>query len=200
MSQSPRYRHLRTTDYRVMPWKNGGGSTTEIAVAPPGATLEGFDWRVSIADVATSGPFSTFPGCDRILVQTDGAPMTLEHDGRAPKTLEPFTPYAFDGDEATAGRLGATPVRDFNVIARRARVRATVTVIRERGEHTVPASDDASLLVHAARGDWDVIVDGTPVALGAGETVVTAAGAKARVATTSPGGVAFVVRITPAVS
>ena len=25
--------HLRPSDYRLMPWKEGGGSTTEIAIA-----------------------------------------------------------------------------------------------------------------------------------------------------------------------
>ncbi|TIV74879.1 MAG: HutD family protein, partial [Mesorhizobium sp.] len=30
-------RILRAADYRVMPWKNGGGTTTEIAVSPDGA-------------------------------------------------------------------------------------------------------------------------------------------------------------------
>jgi len=37
-----------------VPWKNGGGSTTEIAIGPPAAGFEGFDWRVSIASIAAS--------------------------------------------------------------------------------------------------------------------------------------------------
>ena len=55
---------LRHEDYKVMPWKNGGGITTEIWVSPEGSGLAGvpFDWRVSIADVATDGPFSKFAG------------------------------------------------------------------------------------------------------------------------------------------
>ncbi|WP_431460998.1 HutD family protein, partial [Klebsiella pneumoniae] len=32
-------RILRAADYRSMPWKNGGGVTTEIAVSPAGAGL-----------------------------------------------------------------------------------------------------------------------------------------------------------------
>ncbi len=39
-----------------MPWKNGGGVTTEICVSPPSGA---FDWRVSIATVNADGPFST---------------------------------------------------------------------------------------------------------------------------------------------
>jgi environmental stress-induced protein Ves len=40
---------------RRMPWKNGGGVTTEIAIAPTGATLEDFDWRVGTAQVDAAG-------------------------------------------------------------------------------------------------------------------------------------------------
>src|SRR5215510_3780263 len=38
--------------YRRMPWKNGAGTTTEIAIDPPEADVAGrFRWRLSIADV-----------------------------------------------------------------------------------------------------------------------------------------------------
>ena len=50
----------------------GGGSTTEIAVAPPGAGFDDFDWRVSLATITQDGPFSAFPGIDRTLALVDG--------------------------------------------------------------------------------------------------------------------------------
>ena len=40
-----------------VPWKNGGGSTREIACGPAGAGMDGFDWRASIATIAAPGPF-----------------------------------------------------------------------------------------------------------------------------------------------
>ena len=57
-------------DYRLMPWKNGLGTTTEIAIHPAEADLAGqpFDWRVSMADVTTDGEFSRFPGYDRSIL------------------------------------------------------------------------------------------------------------------------------------
>jgi environmental stress-induced protein Ves len=55
------------SECRTTAWKNGGGSTTEIAVAPMGASLDDFDWRVSMARVASDGPFSEFAGIDRTL-------------------------------------------------------------------------------------------------------------------------------------
>ena len=63
---------LRAENYRRMPWKNGGGETTEIAVFPAGAGLDDFDWRVSMARVESSGPFSVFPGIDRTLAILEG--------------------------------------------------------------------------------------------------------------------------------
>src|SRR4051812_9694313 len=101
-----------------MPWKNGLGATTELAVYPAGADLDGFTWRLSIADLGASGPFSTFAGYDRILVQIEGAPMTLSHEGRGEHRLRLLTPYRFAGELVTHGALEAPPVRDFNVMVR----------------------------------------------------------------------------------
>src|SRR3954451_23103357 len=56
---------LRWSEYRSMPWKNGGGTTREVAsgaVHAPFASKEsevGFDWRVSVADVDAGDAFST---------------------------------------------------------------------------------------------------------------------------------------------
>ena len=34
------------------PWKNGGGSTRELACWPLGAGMDAFGWRVSVATIA----------------------------------------------------------------------------------------------------------------------------------------------------
>src|SRR4029077_2512621 len=77
-------RLLTPNDYRSMPWKNGAGRTTEIAVHPPGAALDAFAWRVSIADVEQDGPFSRFPGIDRTIVLLGGSGMRLRGTGMGP--------------------------------------------------------------------------------------------------------------------
>jgi len=48
---------------RAMPWKNGGGETLELAIAPAGAGLEDFAWRISSARVGAAGPFSAITDC-----------------------------------------------------------------------------------------------------------------------------------------
>ncbi|UQA56840.1 HutD family protein [Polyangium aurulentum] len=162
---SPSIRHLRPSDYRVMPWKNGLGTTTEIAVHPPGAGLEDFAWRLSIADLAASGPFSTFPGIERILLQTEGEPMELEHAGRGRRRLALLSPYRFDGAWPTHGELGGTPARDFNIMARRALFRPSAAVHSlGRGSSVRLCLAAETQILHAFRGRIAIRVGGSDTA------------------------------------
>lgn len=111
---------LRLNDYKRMPWKNGGGETLEIAVCPADSPTVPFDWRVSMATVASDGPFSSFPGIDRVLTVIDGDAMELTVEGRVPILLDQHSePYGFPGDLPTSGRLRDGPIVDLNVMARR---------------------------------------------------------------------------------
>lgn len=118
--------------YRVMPWKNGGGTTTELSIEPPGASLEtGFDWRLSMAAVGTSGPFSRFEGYDRTLLLLEGGGMQLDHGPNGTARLSAcLEPIRFSGDWQTAGTLLQGPCRDFNVITRRTTCRHSLEVLR----------------------------------------------------------------------
>ena len=105
----------RATDYVRMPWKNGGGSTEEIA-RDAGAGLDGFGWRLSIADIAESGGFSTFAGYQRVITVIKGAGMVLTVDGEEQRGLLPLQPFAFQGESQVSCRLITGPIRDFNLI------------------------------------------------------------------------------------
>lgn len=101
-----------------VPWKNGGGSTTQLAVFPPDAGFEDFDWRISLATIAEDGAFSAFPGVERTLALVDGHGMTLEIDG-APMLLSKADPVAaFDGETPVTAKLNRGPSTDFNVMTR----------------------------------------------------------------------------------
>ena len=102
-----------------MPWKNGGGVTTEIAIAPAGATLDQFDWRVSTAQVDAPGPFSRFPGIDRSLAVIAGGRLTMHRANGDVVTLVPGEgPARFPGEVEIHATLDA-PLSDFNVMTRR---------------------------------------------------------------------------------
>jgi environmental stress-induced protein Ves len=146
-----------------MPWKNGGGSTTELLIEPPGATLAvGFRWRISMATVVESGPFSRFPGCDRTLLLLAGQGMELDHGPHGRALLPgPLEPVVFPGEWATCGRLLGGPCLDFNVMSRRGEVFHDVTIM-QLGPTPQPLPEAPTVLVYGARGTAAV----TSVALG----------------------------------
>ena len=133
------------------PWKNGGGVTREIVCQPPGASLEGFEWRVSIAHIASDGPFSAFPGVDRVITLLEGAGVRLQAmDGRFDHRLDsPLDPFAFDGEIPVTGTLLAGHCHDFNVMTRRAAWRASVRVCRSATTEAAPAG-----VLMAVRAIW----------------------------------------------
>lgn len=115
-------RVLRSTDYRRMPWKNGKGETVEIAVFPQDASVDDFDWRISMATVAEDGPFSVFEGVDRTLSVLSGDGIALSVEGRDTVDLTiRSAPYTFPADATTSARLLGPPITDLNVMTRRGR-------------------------------------------------------------------------------
>jgi environmental stress-induced protein Ves len=115
-------RIIRARDCQTTPWKNGGGSTTQIAAGPAGSSLESFDWRVSIAHVRSDGPFSDFPGIDRTLAVVKGSGLVLTIGTDAPVTISRGAdPVSFPGDAPTSARLLAGEITDLNVMTRRGR-------------------------------------------------------------------------------
>lgn len=117
-------RVIRAADLVAVPWKNGGGVTREVAVHPPGAGFDAFDWRLSMADIAADGPFSVLPGVDRVLILMQGAGLVLE--GVAPGAMAAGDRAEFPGEAAVTGRLTAGPVRDLNLMLRRGRMAGEV--------------------------------------------------------------------------
>jgi len=117
------FKHLRAAGYPRMPWKNGGGSTEEIS-RDGGDSLEGFGWRLSIADIGESGGFSRFAGYQRVITVLQGTGMVLNVDGAESRELQPFDPFAFEGDSAVSCTLVKGAIRDFNLIYSPTRYRA----------------------------------------------------------------------------
>lgn len=106
-------------DHRVVPWKNGRGTTTEIAIHPPGGSVQGgFDWRLSMAAISEDGPFSSFPGVDRVLVLLEGHGVDLVSEERTDR-LRDHALARFPGERAVTARLHRGPVRDLNLMVRR---------------------------------------------------------------------------------
>jgi uncharacterized protein len=140
------------------PWKNGGGATREIACWPPGAGLDSFDWRVSIATIAAAGPFSAFAGIDRTILLLQGAGVLLKSpdfpDGQ--QLDQPLVPFSFPGEATPTCELLGGASSDLNVMVRRGRFQAEVGVVRQ---HAAFGAARHGLLL-AVQGNWRLDLHG----------------------------------------
>jgi len=136
-----------------MPWKNGGGSTAEIARHPEGTGP--FIWRVSIAEVASSGPFSRFEGYDRHILMLKGRGMKLDAGAHGTLPLDaPFKPQSFPGEWEIEGILTDGPVQDFNLMIARDAASGTLHSEKATAGHLFTCPKGSTILVHdTASGD-----------------------------------------------
>jgi uncharacterized protein len=155
---------LRSAGYATAPWKNGAGTTREVARDAAAVGDDGWRWRVSIADVVTDGPFSIFPGTDRILTLIEPAGVLLTVDG-VEHGLAYLEPFAFPGDAATTARLSAGPTRDLNVMANRDTTRATIEIVTFTTGSTMTAGPAETLLVVVVAGAATVVAGPSSVDL-----------------------------------
>ena len=144
-------------DYTSMPWKNGCGSTTELAIFPQGASLDDFVWRLSMASVGTSGPFSNFAQIDRSLAILSGAGLILHSDSEQSASIsvtltQQSLPYRFSGETPINAELSVGPVLDLNLMTRRDVCQHFMQRLTS-GEHFVAATDAQQILLYCAVGN-----------------------------------------------
>ena len=136
-------RIIRQSSFAAVPWKNGGGVTHEAIRVPPDG--DSFQWRVSVAQIDASGPFSDFAAYKRFMVLLKGAGVVLKFSSRA--GLAPSGGPAlrvrelrrvgdleeFDGGLATQCELLNGPCVDLNLMVSKTlpEVRAHVEVLRQ---------------------------------------------------------------------
>lgn len=145
-------------------WANGGGTTRELLVADDGS------WRISMADIDRDGPFSPFPGRDRVLTVVDGPVLQLTVDGLE-QVVEPRRPFTFDGGAEVVASVPEGPVSALNVFVDET-VNPFVTVLELGRGSSLPLADDQAALVlqgRATAGEEDA----SPYDLLVGPTQVT---------------------------
>ncbi|MGW7533279.1 HutD/Ves family protein [Amycolatopsis sp. NPDC054798] len=118
---------LNPSEVTPVPWRNGAGTTRELAV---GTDRSGeTQWRISVADLLEDAPFSAFPGIDRLF--TALGPLRLTVNGTT-TDLERGGQLRFAGEDTVTVALDQ-PTRALNVMTRRGRYRAEVVL---RDPHT----------------------------------------------------------------
>lgn len=118
---------IRRSNYTAIPWKNGGGLTHEATRVP--AEGAAFRWRVSLAQVDVSGPFSDFAGYRRTMVLLRGAGVRLAFADGSETVLRDVGSWTnFDGAVSTHCELLAGGCVDLNLMVSNDLPPASVTV------------------------------------------------------------------------
>lgn len=110
------------------PWTNGGGTTCELVAWP---SANAWKWRMSVAEVAKSGPFSRFEGVRRWFAVVSGAGVKLRTQGVVHTLDSGSEPICFDGAAATDCQLINGATQDFNLMVHSDSVNARMLRINE---------------------------------------------------------------------
>jgi uncharacterized protein len=136
---------VRKSSFKEIPWKNGGGMTHEAIRVP--AAGETFLWRVSVAHIDASGPFSDFAGYRRNMVLLQGRGLMLKFDGGENCLLQKIGDSAqFDGAVSTCCELLDGPCVDLNFMVSKS-VRADARVLHLDKDLFTAASSAGSALI-----------------------------------------------------
>jgi environmental stress-induced protein Ves len=117
--QTPKLQVIRKSAFTASPWKNGGGVTHEALRVPAGA--DSYRWRVSVAHIDASGPFSDFAAYNRKMVLLQGAGIELSFADRSRKILRKAGDLVeFDGALTAYCELLKGPCVDLNLMVSKA--------------------------------------------------------------------------------
>lgn len=150
-------RLLRASEHKAMPWKNGLGVTHEVALEP--STVDGaqFLWRVSLATIKGSGPFSVFPGIDRSIVALKGNTVRLVIDGHESAELEALgTPFPFSGEAAVEAINEGGETTDLNIMTLRGHAAHVMERVDLADVKTVTGKHDVSIIVFTEPSQFTV--------------------------------------------
>jgi uncharacterized protein len=161
-------RIIRANAQVVVPWKNGGGTATDIIASPDGAGFDTFDWRLSGAHVGREGPFSLFPNIDRAMLILSGGELVMQGLPQGDVRLSrESAPFQFPGDVQVTAMVPNGPIDNLNLMWDRRRYRAKVW--RASFEHPQMIEPKGVLLVYCEAGTLTVGQE----QLSAGDTLVT---------------------------
>ena len=130
---------LRTGDFTKLPWKNGLGVSRVIASEPRSAGYDSVNWQIGTTAFGFDCPFSSLPGMDRQFMLLSGGGVELHCidviSGVDVRRMvdRPFVPFSFSGDWQTTCRMLGDPVHVFNVMTRRGKATAKISIPRWTG-------------------------------------------------------------------
>ncbi len=166
---------VHLADVPATRWRNGGGMTRELAAWP---TDGDWQWRMSVAEVGASGPFSRFEGVTRWFAVLQGAGVTLDvrtpgdsgENGACEHCLTQHEPaLCFDGGATTQCTLIDGPTQDFNLMVREPCLPARM--LRVHGEAQLLAGAGKTIAVYAVGAGIDLRLNEESLFLASGTLV-----------------------------
>jgi environmental stress-induced protein Ves len=136
---------VSTWDIHPTAWKNGAGTTREIAAYRSAGPAADFDWRISVADLTRDASFSRFSGSDRTFLVASGAGVVLDIDG-ASSVLNEGQSIAFSGERDVSVALPHGPATAVNLMTGRS-CRGVMRVLPVEGSHSLTAATVAVLVL-----------------------------------------------------
>ncbi len=141
---------LRRDGFKPEVWKNGGGRTHEVFRVPDAG--DPFRWRLSLAEIGVSGPFSDFTGYQRLLILLDGA-FELRFSNGERRRLRAVGDFEkFDGALGVECELAGGASTDLNLIVTNAIVGVRASVVSLAAPLAVHLVPGATLAVFAVAG------------------------------------------------
>ena len=150
---------IEPKQFKTIPWKNGLGETTELAIND-GGKLDNFDWRLSIASVVNDGVFSDFCGYQRNLVLIAGQGIILKHDDKSTDNLVNLLDVAsFDGACKTYGKLSDGAIKDFNIITSKQKILPQVSCYVKAQKVAVNLTKSSTYFAYSLTGKISIEVN-----------------------------------------
>ncbi|WP_213931476.1 HutD family protein [Rhodococcus sp. B50] len=138
---------IRADDRRRVPWRNGAGTTEEVATGPDGPDGRPL-WRISLADLGSEPTqFSAFARTDRIFTVVGEHGVDLD-SGPGPQPVDPWHPHPFAGEDAPRCVPRGT-TRAFNIMTERGAATAGVTYLTLDTEFDTAADGVTALYVRS---------------------------------------------------
>ncbi len=201
---SPAMQILRTSDYQKLPWKNGLGVSHVVASDPPSAGYDAVSWQIGTTEFGTDCPFSSLPGMDRQFMLLSGGGVELHCidiissvDVRKEVDV-PFVPFAFTGDWTTTCRMLGAPVRVFNVMTRRGKASARITLPRWTGPLYCEQRKGETLVAVMLAGNALIAGEAAPLKPNDAVMLADAEGGRCEIVASGGDARMAVVRVTPA--
>ncbi|MDM4763911.1 HutD family protein [Galbitalea sp. SE-J8] len=138
-------------------WKNGSGTTTDVAASPADYLLDDFLWRVSIATVDAPVQLSTYEDVDRWIVPMGRGGIDIAERGRFTRRVRRFAVHEFSTEDGVRLSRVGTPGPVLSLMVRRGVGMGTVRVREVAGRLQVSGDVGTTLVV---------VLDGTVVTEG----------------------------------